>query len=137
MILDTFNEFSDSQAETTVAEHASDSVVDLNAAGDAYGNEIYLHIQIDDACTTGTTSEVEFELQTATDAAFTTPVALWNSGAIDSGTLVAGYNVVTMRIPSGCLQYLRTTATITTAVLTGGSWSAYLTPDVQANDFTA
>ena len=137
MILDTFNEFSDSQAETTVAEHASDSVIDLNAAGDAYGNEVYVHIQIDDACTTGTTSEVEFELQTATDAAFTTPVALWNSGAIDSGTLVAGYNVATFRIPSGCLQYLRMTYTITTAVLTAGSWSAYLTPDVQDNDFTA
>jgi hypothetical protein len=137
MILDTFNEFSDSQAETTVAAHASDSVVDLGAAGDAYGNELYVHIEIDDACTTGSTSEVQFALQTSSDEAFTSPVTLWESAAIDSDTLVAGYKVAVFRIPSGCLQYLRTTYTITTAVLTGGSFSAYLTPDVQDNDFTS
>lgn len=129
MILDKENEFSDAVAVLGV--DINSDVIDLGAAGDAYDKELYLVIQVDTAAAGGTS--IDFILQTATDEAFTSPVQLWSSGAVVTATLVAGYQVAKVRVPSGCLQYLRVQYDVT-GTMTGGTYSAFLTPNPQAND---
>ena len=135
MILDRYNEFSNAQAETTVATHASDSVIDLQAKGDAYGKELYLVIQVQTTVTSGGAGTVLFKLETDSDEAFGSATALWTSEVIAKATLVAGYKVAAFRLPSGCERSLRVTYTIATAALTAGAFDAFLTPAPQANDF--
>lgn len=133
MIIDTLNEFSDAQAETTVAAHDSTNVVDLGADFNAaIGHELYLHILVETAVTSGGAATVQFQLITDEDTGFATaPVTLWDSGAIGKATLVDGYAVARVRVPKGTKRYLKVVYTIGTAVLTAGKFDAFLSPSVQ------
>jgi hypothetical protein len=127
MILDKNMLFSDAQAETTVAAHASDSYIDIVKAGDAE-KELYLVIRVNTAVTSGGAATVQFKLETDDNSSFSSAATVWDSGAIAKATLVQGYTVVMMRIPKNKLErYTRVTYTIGTAVLTAGAFDAYLT----------
>ena len=54
--------------------------------------------------------------------------------AIAKATLVAGYNVLRIRIPKGVQRFIRLTYTVGVAVLTAGQFDANLVMDVQTND---
>ncbi len=138
MILDSLNEFSDAQVMSTAGTGAtaSTNLIDLNAEGDAYGNELYLIIGITTAVTSGGAATVQFKLETDDNAAFSSAKELWASSAIAKATLVAGYQVCAIRIPAGCERYLRVTYTVGTAALTAGVFDAFLTEAPQANLFT-
>ena len=63
MILDYENEFSDAQAETTVAAHASDNYIDMVKVGDA-NKELYILIDVEEAVTSGGAATVQFKIET-------------------------------------------------------------------------
>lgn len=133
MIIDTLNEFSDAQAETTVAAHDSTNVIDLGADFNAaIGRELYLNIIVETGVTSGGAATVQFKLITDEDTGFaTSPVTLWDSGAIGKATLVDGYVVARVRVPKGTKRYLKVTYTIGTDALTAGKFDAFLSPSVQ------
>lgn len=134
MFVDKQLELSDAQAETTVAAHDSTNYIDMGAIGDA-NRPLYAVIQVAAAVTSGGAATVQFKIISDSDSGFaTTPVTHYDSGAIGKATLVAGYRVVAMPLPIGVQRYLKVTYTIATAVLTAGSFDAFLTPDVQTNE---
>lgn len=140
MINDRYNYFSRAQAKTTTDSYASDNIVDLGVAGDALVRPTRFHTLITTAVTSAGAPAVTFSLQTATDAAFTSPVTLWTSAALAKATLVAGYHATPQAgvlVASGVLQYLRAYVTIATADLTAGAWDQWLTNDADTNNFTA
>ena len=106
MLLDNETLFSDAQAVTASA--ASTNVVHM-AKGKikevATGEPMPLLIQVvtDFA---GLTS-VKVSVQTATDAAFTSPVTLAETGAIALASLKAGYRFPINFVPKGNLGYMR------------------------------
>lgn len=133
MIKDNLLVFSEAQAVTASA--ASTSVVDTLAAGDAMKPSAIFECLIDTTClASGGASNVTFELQTATDEAFTTPITLLKTAAIAKATLVAGYKPISAPIPTGAKRYLRAYYTVDTNNLTAGKIDAYIadTSDVKA-----
>lgn len=133
MLYDLENLFSDNQAIT--ADAASTNVVKA-ASGQlkeiAYGTPIPLRIQVTEDFATLTSLEIK--VQTATDAAFTTPVTLATTGAVAAASLKAGYVAPINFVPKGNLGYLRiyydvtgsnaTTGKITAGIVAGdsGTW---------------
>lgn len=105
MIIDYLTVLGDAQAITTSV--ASTNVVDCAAAGDAMYQGAVCQFLIDTTITSSQSISVTFDLQTATDSAFTSPVTLASSGAISRATLVVGNVPFQPTIPPGCLQYLR------------------------------
>ncbi len=136
MILSEFDTYSDEQAETTIAAHASTNVLDHGAAGDAVGRESNFVLTVPEACTSAGAATVQFTLETDSDEAFGSAETLWDSGAIAIATLVKDYKVAGFKMPSGCKRYTRVVYTIGAFVLTAGKFNAFLTNDMQANDFT-
>ena len=128
MITDAQLKFSDAQAVTVSA--ASTNIVDQGAAGNAIGGgaEPYIIAQIDEAFTQASALNVTFDLQTATDAAFTTPITLASSGAIAKSDLAIGARPLQVRIPPGAKRYLRMYYTAS-ATASAGKVTAFITPE--------
>jgi hypothetical protein len=125
-ILDRELEFSDAQAVTVTA--ASTDIVDQVQAGEA-GDELYLVIQVDTTVTAAGAATVTFAFETDDNSGFSSATALWTSAAIGKATLVAGYRVVKMRVPTGAEDWLRVYYTVATGPLTAGAFSAFLCKD--------
>lgn len=125
MILDKELVFSDAQAETTVAVHESDNIIDLTAAGDAI-DSLWLVVAVQTTVTSDGNATVAFALQTDSAANFATADTLLSTAALAKTALTAGTQVIRTRIPMGCKRYLRVTYNIGTAVLTAGKFDAYL-----------
>lgn len=126
MILDKELQFSDAQALTATA--VSTNVVDLSLDADiGVGEAMAVVVSIGVAADFTTTDETyQFIVQTATDAAFTSPITVVASAAINGDELAAGATVV-LPIGYSNLQFLRvnnvlagTTPTVTI--------DAYLSP---------
>lgn len=138
MIFGIYNEFSEEQAETTIAAHPSTNVVDLGAGGDALSRPIRFHCHVQTTATSAGAATVQVILQTAAVADMTSAVTLYDSGAVAVATLVAGYKVTGKTgVPVGanCLQFLRVTYTIAVAALTAGKFDAFLSNDGDSNEF--
>lgn len=126
--------FSDAQAETTVAAHDSDNVIDLGAAGRdiGVGEGLWLFASIKAAVLSAGAATVQFQLVTSDAADFSGSTVLYDSGAIGKASLTAGAIPVKVRIPLGFKRYVKMVYTIGTAALTAGSWTAGLVKDVEA-----
>ena len=111
MILDSLLKFSDAQALTATA--VSTNVIDLSVDRDmGIGEPMALVATIGVAADFTTGDETyQFILQTSVDEAFTSPVTVVSSGAINGDELTAGKSVV---LPMGFdnLQYLRVSYTL-------------------------
>ena len=123
MLYDTQNEFSDNQAITSDA--ASTNVIPF-AQGQlkevAFGTPIPIRIQVTEDFATLTSLEIQ--LQTATDAAFTTPVTLDSTGAIPVADLKAGYVASINFLPKGNKGYMRLYYDVTGSNATAGKITA-------------
>ena len=111
MLYDLESIFSDNQAVTTTA--TSTNVIRMGKGQlkeVSYGTPTPLRIQVTEDFV-GCTS-IDFEVQTATDAAFTTPVSLVKTGAIAVASLKAGYVAPINFIPKGNLGFMRTKYTV-------------------------
>lgn len=125
MIIDKDLMFAKDQAVTVSA--AGSVVLDQGTAGDAIDQELYFCAVCTTAATADGAATVQVALQTATDAAFTSPITLYQSDAIAKASLVAGARTVTVRVPRGAKRYLRAYFTVATGPLTAGKFSAFLT----------
>jgi hypothetical protein len=107
MILDYLTVLDNALALTTSA--ASANIIDTGAAGDALlaGPGAMVQFLIDTTITSSQSISVTFDLQTATNSAFSNPVTLVSSGAISRATLVTGNVPYQAVIHPGCLRYLR------------------------------
>jgi len=123
MLYDLENLFSNNQAVT--ADAASTNVIKL-AAGQlkevAFGTPIPLRIQVTEDFATLTSLNIK--VQTATDAAFTSPVDLAATGAIAAADLKAGYVAPINFIPKGNLGYMRLYYDVTGSNATAGKITA-------------
>lgn len=131
MLIDTLNEFSDAQAITATA--ASTNVIDLGAAGDAIGRELYLHVLVtadfDSGADDGT---LTVALQTDTVEAFSSPTTLFTTAAVLEAAMVAGYWIARVRVPAGNEGFLRAYYTVAgSGDFTAGAVDAFLSPSVQ------
>lgn len=127
MIRDLKLILSNAQAVTTDADS---SILDLNAAGDAY-ESLWLKISVPVTVTADGAATVTFALITDSDSGFATaPVTLYTSAAIGKASLAQGDVPVKLRLPAGVKRYLKVTYTIGTGPLTAGKFDAFLARDV-------
>lgn len=123
MLYDLENIFSNNQAVT--ADAASTNVIKITNGQlkeVAYGTPIPLRIQVTEDFATLTSLEIK--VQTATDAAFTTPVTLATTGAVAAADLKAGYVAPINFIPKGNLGFLRLYYDVTGSNATTGKITA-------------
>ena len=120
MILDEQGLFSNNQKITATA--VSTNVLDLGKREVAFGTPVEVFIQVTEDFA-GCTS-IDFEVQTATDEAFTIPVSLVKTGAIPVASLKAGYVAPINFIPKGNLGYLRLYYDVTGSSATAGKITA-------------
>jgi len=130
MYVDNTLVFSEAQAETTVAAHASTNVVDTKLAGDMLAKPLFLDISVDTTCTSAGAATLTTILETSDDEAFGTSNTLLSTGAVAVATLVKGYRIIQARVPAGVLRYLRVKYTIADAALTAGKFNAILTTGI-------
>ena len=130
MILDAKLKFSESQAVTVTADSAN--VLDLQAGGDALGEEnLYLQIQTKAVAVDAVgNATVTFSLITSVDEAFTTPITLWSSAAIGKAALPANTVAAKLQLPIGVKRFLKVNYAVATGPLTAGAFDAFLTPNV-------
>lgn len=111
MILDAELQFSDAQALTATA--VSTNIVDLGADRNiGKGEPVAVVVSVGVAADFTTGDETyQFTVQTATDAAFTSPVTVVSSAVINGDELTEGKKIV---LPLGYdnLQYLRVNNTL-------------------------
>jgi hypothetical protein len=104
----------------------SNATVDLGCTPD----DIYLEIRCDETVTSGGGSAtVTFTLESDSTANLATSATVhWSTAAIAQATLVAGYKVATIKLPSGDYEkYLGVRYTVASGPLTAGKFTAYLT----------
>lgn len=127
MYVDNTLVFSEAQAETTQAAHASTNVIDTKLAGDMLAKPLFLDVTVDTTFTSGGSATLTTILETSDDEAFGTSTTLMSTDAIAVATLVQGYKILQGRVPSGVLRYLRCKYTIGTTTMTAGKINAILT----------
>ena len=116
MLLDAHSLFSENQAITASA--ASTNVVKFGK-----GELTYVPLLIQVTQSFATLTSLTIKIQTAVDAAFTTPVDLASS-TIAAASLTAGTVVPINYIPSGNLGYIRIYYTVTGSNATAGKITA-------------
>lgn len=139
MILDERNEFCDATALNTggAASYLLGDVMDLGAeptTQDLNGGvdtDLYLVITVDTAATSGGSATGAFHLCSDAAAAIAvdgTATYHFSTSAIAVATLVAGYRVCAVALPSGVYErYLGVLQTTAVAAFTAGKINAFLT----------
>lgn len=126
MIKDKLLELSAAQVVTTSA--ASTNVIN-QGVGSALGPEAYIVCQVRAAVTAAGAATVNFVVQTSVDEAFTSPIVLFDSGAIGKAALGANTEVFKLKFPNGSKQYIRGFYTVGTGPLTAGSFDLFIAKD--------
>lgn len=143
MILDARNEFCDAVALNTggAGSYLVGSQIDTGIAGTStqpndlgVDDTLYLVLQVDTTATSGGSATVQFHLASDASASVATDGSAtyhFSTGAIPVATLVAGYTIAAVKLPSGVYErYLGILQTTAVAALTAGKINAFLTNDV-------
>lgn len=134
MMIDQQSTFSDEQTlAVATGTIASTNIIDAGAAnadsGLGDGQETYVNFHVkEDLDSSGDAATVNVKIQTATDAAFTSPVDLYQSGVLAQSAFNAG--LAPVRMPLGVLRYIRVVYVLAGANGTAGKISAFLTKDI-------
>lgn len=138
MILDERGEFCDAtSAILAVGNAIIGDVIDTkpattspNTTVDLEGSDLYFVMQVDTTFV-GATSTTKFELASDSTADLATSKTVhYATPAIPVATLVAGYLICAVRLPSGSYErYLGVWETVATANVTAGKVNAFLTRD--------
>jgi hypothetical protein len=127
MIIDKNLVFSTAQALTTTA--TSTDIIDQLAAGAAVESELYLVAEVAVTLTGGTSLQVT--LQTDSAVGFGSAVTVLSGAVIAEASLLAGVNLITVKLPVGLnvlKRYLRLNY-VTVGAHGAGSVSARLVMD--------
>lgn len=122
---------SDAQAVTATA--ASTKSLDFATAtrNIGGGEPIELVVQVATSIDATGAGTVTFALEDSADNTTFTPVV--TTPAIGKAVLVAGYEVLRIRLPAGLRRYIQMNYTVATGPLTAGAINAYLELDRQDN----
>jgi len=132
--LDAEREYSDAQAVTASA--ASTNIFDHLGDADRIPQG-WLVVTVNTTCTAAGAATVKVDLQTDDNSGFTSATTAHsaNGGAvIAKATLVAGYEVMRIRLPQGLERYTRVFYTVATGPLTAGAFDAYVVEDTGQGD---
>ena len=126
MILDKNLVFSDAQAETSVAAQDSTNVIDTGIADSnlGAGTPLWVNVQVNTTVTSSGAATVSVALHDSSDGS--TYAAIWTSAAYAKATLVAGFVMMSIPLPSEHERYLKVVYTIATSVLTAGAFDAWI-----------
>lgn len=135
MLIDLYNQFSDSQAVTSTAistnvinaTHLSNTLKDLGQ-----GEDLYLQIVCTESATAAGAATVTFSFESDSTADLATSATThWSSAAIGKASLTAGTVVATVCLPPGVTYeaYLGVRYTVATGPLTAGKFTAFLTKE--------
>jgi hypothetical protein len=131
MIFDRTLKLSDAQAITSTA--VSTNIYDQGAAGTVFkaaspllqdlgkGGKLPFLAQVVTTMTAAGAATLQFQIQTATDAAFTSPVNLYTSEAIPVASLVAGYQMAMDVMIRRTLRFIRMNYIVATGPMTAGA----------------
>lgn len=138
MIFDDRNEFCDAtSAVLAIGSAIIGDVIDLkpntinpNTTVDLEGSDLYFVMQVDTTFV-GATSTTKFELSSDSTADLATSRTIhYATPAIPVASLVAGYVICAVKLPSGSYErYLGVWETVATANVTAGKVNAFLTSD--------
>lgn len=138
MILDERLEFCDATSAILAVGNAligdvidlKPSTVNPNTTVDLEGSDMYFVMQVDTTFV-GATSTTKFELASDSTADLATSKTVhYATPAIPVATLVAGYTICAVKLPSGSYErYLGVWETVATANVTAGKVNAFLTAD--------
>ena len=124
------------QAETTQAAHVSTNVIDTTAVPLNLNRPLYFVFQCEVVPISAGGGTLLIELGNSAAAAMSTDTVIWSSGIIINSVITAWVAQTTIYVVPVqgpfALRYVGVTYTIGTAVLTAGSWRAFLTPDAPA-----
>jgi hypothetical protein len=132
MYLDAQNLFSDAQAVTASA--ASTNLIDFGSARDiGVGRELYCVVVVDvDMTDVGSDSTVTVTLETDDNSGFASATAVQTIGTFAATTAAGSRLVARLQPDAGWEQYVRAYYTVANGNLTTGSFTAFLTTDIQA-----
>ena len=116
------------QGVAVTASAPSTNIIDQGAAGNAYGNELYIVAKTSVAFAGGTSLGVQ--LQTSDTPNFATSTVLFDSSAIPVAKLTANTEIVKFKMPLGAKQYIRAYYTVV-GTMTAGKLDVFFTPDVK------
>ena len=131
MIVDNNLYMSDAQAVTSTASSTKSLDMALALRNVGGGEPVELVVQVATTVTASGAATVTFSLDDSADnSTFTSQVL---TAAIGKASLVAGYEVLRIRLPAGLQRYIQVTYTVATGPLTAGAFNAYLALDRQDN----
>lgn len=135
MYIDTMETLADAQSvASAVGDIVSTNVYDTGAAADVgMGEEMYWYAKLN-AALTGAGAIIQAVLQTSTTVG-SGYTDLATGPAVPLASATANVTLVLQRLPIGCKRYLRVVWRISGATSTGGTGSAYLIKDAQANQY--
>lgn len=126
--------YSEDQAETTVAAHASTKSHDHGSQGLPINQPLWIEIVVTETYTSGGAATGQFKFQTDDNTGFASATDLFDSGALALATLVQGYIVLSRPVSESEIEgFTQCELTIGTAVMTAGKFSAYLTTNPTKN----
>jgi hypothetical protein len=133
MIIDAQNHFNKAAMQAVTVSAASTDLINQTKAGTAYGAGSLMFVaRVGTAFTATGAGTLNIQIQTATDEAFSSPIVLYDSGAIAKTALTANTIVATVDI-SGMpfKQYIRVYYVVGTGPMTAGTIEAFFTPDAR------
>lgn len=125
--------FSEDQAETTVAAHDSDNIIDLGAGKDEWGDatdpelalDSRLNVVVTEAFTTSASGTLAVKLQDSPDNSTWADTGI-SVGATAVADLTLGKVLLQTGLPRGLDRYLKMVYTIGTGVMTAGKLTAWI-----------
>ena len=133
MIIDHQTRFSNSQSiAAAVGDVVSTDIYDTGTAADrGIGQDLNLQVHLGVGVTSGGAATVQFVLQTAVDAAFTSPLEFPLTPAVALAALTTNSVQYRGRLPMGLRRFVRLVYRIGTAPTTGGAVTAFMAQDLQ------
>lgn len=137
MILDTQEQFSDAQAVTVIGDAASTNTYDTGSSADiGIGEELFIYVKTKAAFTSAGAGTLQVVLQDSADnSTFADVQSLTPAKAL--ANLTANTDLVRSRLPIGSRRYIRLAYRVGTAAMTAGTVDAFLSLDVQAQQYGA
>jgi len=135
MLLDTQATYSNAQAFTATGDTASTNSYDHGPGDPGPGlDDIWLVVQTDAAVVSAGGGTVQIVLQDSADNATFADVRVL-TGALAVAALGASKTLVRARFPGNLRRYTRVVYRVGTAVLSAGSFSAFVTPNVDNQQY--
>ena len=121
--------FSDAQAQTSIATHASTNIIDwgLSDPDTGGGHPVWIMVRVNTAFTAASTATLDVKIQHSQDnSTWVNLIGSKQYTTSDVEAIAAGEVHINQVIPPAHMRYMRVAYIIGTAVLADGKWDAFL-----------